>query len=91
VSTTVVGDVGTDTEIVEVTDGEVHDDHPRCEAACDNPAHGHGPWRCPDPATERVSVQCTDEGCTAAACVALVCHDHADDLEEQTTVTRRPL
>jgi hypothetical protein len=68
---------------------ELHPDHPRCEAVCSCP--DHAPERCPAPATERVSVQCTDQGCAASAAMMLLCHDHADDLDEQATVTRRPL
>jgi hypothetical protein len=87
--TTTVEQLDPEILFVEVTDGEDHD--PRCEATCDNTTHGHDPWRCTEPATERVTVICTDEDCDAAACVALLCEIHADDLESQTDVVRRPL
>ncbi|HEY3086868.1 MAG TPA: hypothetical protein VGJ59_02255 [Jatrophihabitantaceae bacterium] len=81
-TTTVEQLTGTDTA-VEVT---IAPDHPQYEAHCT--CHRE---RCPEAATVRVSVECTDQGCTAAACVVLLCEMHADDLEAQTDIVRRPL
>jgi hypothetical protein len=62
---------------------------PRCEATCCCPDHDGE--RCSEPATERVSVLCAEPGCTAAAEMLLLCHDHADDAATTHTVTRRRL
>jgi len=70
-------------------DGSWNAGPPLCEARWECPEHGAE--RCDEPATERVTIVCTNPGCGAAAEMLLLCGGCAEQTATVYHVTRRPL
>jgi hypothetical protein len=76
-------------ETAVLPDGSWNAPPPQCEARWECPEHGVE--ACDEPATERVTIVCTADGCGNAAEMLLLCSGCAEQTATRYHATRRPL